>query len=361
MISGSRDIKLAIHAGDGWNDEWRAYCDANRIAYETVDCYSPDIIQRLGDFDALMWHFRHGSPEDILMARHVLNAAEAMGLAVFPNFKTCWHYDDKIAQKYLLESIDAPMTPTWVFYEQAKAIAWLKTAELPVVAKLRRGAGSYNVRLCRTRAEATRYVKRMFSSGFSPAPKVLADAANKLRVAASSGGLQGILRRLKKAPRFFRESRHARKYFSNEKGYVYFQKFIPGNKDDLRVTVVGNRAWAFRRRVRENDFRASGSGVIEYGKHFVPTEVIQASFEITRRLGAQSVAFDWVCDEQGKHTFVEISYCYQGEAVANSGGYWDTDMRWHECASRPEHAILDDFMTTIRGTSQANRAQPAAC
>lgn len=348
MTAKSRPVRLAIHQGDGWNEVWREYCDAEGIPYTAVDCHDSGIVSTLRQFDALMWHFQHGTPADILTARHVLSAAENMGLAVFPDYSTSWHYDDKIAQKYLLESVDAPMAPTWVFCDRARALDWLKTAEYPVVAKLRRGAGSYNVRLCRTYSHAARYVRGMFSGGMSPAPKFLADAPNKLRVAAANGGVRGIWRRLKKAPRFFREARHAQRHFPHEKGYAYFQKFISGNKDDLRVTIVGNRAWAFRRKVRDNDFRASGSGVIEYDRHSVPLDVLQSSFSVAGRLETQSVAFDWVCDERGRHMFVEISYCYQGEAVSNSGGYWDKHLRWHEGEFRPEHAVLDDLMADIK-------------
>ena len=39
------------------------------------------------------------------------------------------------------------------------------------------------------------------------------------------------------------------------RGYVYFQDFIPDNQFDTRVTVIGNRAFAFIRKVRPGDFR----------------------------------------------------------------------------------------------------------
>ena len=44
------------------------------------------------------------------------------------------------------------------------------------------------------------------------------------------------------------------------KDYVYFQKFLPNNKYDIRIVVIGDRAFGFIRYNRENDFRASGSG-----------------------------------------------------------------------------------------------------
>ena len=36
-------------------------------------------------------------------------------------------------------------------------------------------------------------------------------------------------------------------YWQIDKNYIYFQEFIPGNEFDTRVTVIGDRAFAFRR------------------------------------------------------------------------------------------------------------------
>ena len=52
---------------------------------------------------------------------------------------------------------------------------------------------------------------------------------------------------------------------SPEKGYAYFQYFIPNIGFDTRVVVVvGKRAAAEKRFVKENGFRASGSGKFSY-------------------------------------------------------------------------------------------------
>ena len=39
-----------------------------------------------------------------------------MGLKVFPDFNTSWHFDDKIAETYLLQSISAPIPQSYIFY-----------------------------------------------------------------------------------------------------------------------------------------------------------------------------------------------------------------------------------------------------
>ena len=40
------------------------------------------------------------------MAKKLLAALEDAGKLVFPNHNTGWHFDDKVAQKYIFESLD---------------------------------------------------------------------------------------------------------------------------------------------------------------------------------------------------------------------------------------------------------------
>ena len=75
-----------------------------------------------------------------------------------------------------------------------------------------------------------------------------------------------------------------------ERGYVYFQDFIPDNDHDIRVVVIGDKAFAIKRMVRENDFRASGSGSILYEKHHFDESIIKLSFDLAEKLKTQCVA-----------------------------------------------------------------------
>ena len=60
-----------------------------------------------------------------------------------------------------------------------------------------------------------------------------------------------------------------------EKCYFYVQDFIPNNNFDIRVIVVCDKAFAIKRYVRKNDFRASGSGYIDYSRHSIPENIIK--------------------------------------------------------------------------------------
>ena len=151
-------MRLAIHPrSGGFSDRWLDYCKEIGIAYGIVDGFGSDILSQLRGFDAFLWHFDHVESDDLLAAPMVLEAAESLGHVVFPDRPTRWHFDNKLAQKYLLESLNAPLARAEIFYTESSALDYLKTARLPLVAKLKAGSGSANVQLLRTEAQARKY------------------------------------------------------------------------------------------------------------------------------------------------------------------------------------------------------------
>lgn len=114
-------MKIAIHYSEkGFHPRWVNYCEKNNIPYKRVDCYANDLIHQLQDCHALLWHHSHMNPKDVLIAKEILFALQHTGFRVFPNFYTNWHYDDKAAQKYLLEALGAPLVPSYVFFNKKR-------------------------------------------------------------------------------------------------------------------------------------------------------------------------------------------------------------------------------------------------
>lgn len=339
-------VRLAIHHSDrGFARRWIAYCEEQHIPYRAVNCLDTDIIRQLASAEALLWHWHHQDPREQLTARQIILAAEAMGIAAFPSTATCWHFDDKVAQKYLLEAVGAPLVPTWIFYDPEEALRWIDAASYPKVFKLRRGAGSANVRLVRDAGEGRALARRAFGDGFWPVAGYRQDALKRYRAARQRGDLWGALGRL---PWTLAAIRMTNRALGREKGYLYFQEFIAGNEFDTRVTVIGNRAFAFTRNVRPGDFRASGSGQIVYDVRRIRPECVQVAFEVTRKVGSQSMAFDFVLGENARPLIVEVSYCYDSVAVHRCAGHWDDRLNWHEGPMWPEDAILIDLLEEVR-------------
>ena len=144
-----------------------------------------------------------------------------------------------------------------------------------------------------------------------------------------------------------------------EKGYAYFQDFIPGNDFDTRVTVIGDRAFAFTRNVRPGDFRASASGDIVYDAHGINQKCVEIAFGVTRKVGSQSMAFDFVLGENQQPLILEVSYAFGsgrnihiGQAVYSCPGYWDAKLIWHQGHVWPQDAILVDLLNDVYPSSQ---------
>ena len=300
------------------------------------------MIAQCKGLDALLWHWDGVDPVNFLAARQIVASLEASGLRVFPNVNTCWHYDDKVAQKYLLEAIGAPLIPTWVFFDLKEALRWIDMTTWPKVFKLRCGAGSRNVRLVRSRDEAAALCRQAFGRGFPAVAGYLADMQTRLRKTRNT---REFWERLARAPKTLRNILALRRQMHRERGYIYFQEFLPDNAYDTRITVIGDRAFGFMRTNRPNDFRASGSGTIIYERERIDPRCVEIAFEVAARIGSQSLAFDFLFNPQREPMIGEISYCFMSSAVHACEGQWNRQGVWHPGHVWPEDAILEDILS----------------
>ncbi len=332
-------MKIAIHPAEGtFSDRWITYCEQEQIPYKIVDCYKGNIIQQLEDCTALMWHFHHASARATLFAKQLLYSVAASGKKVFPDFNTVWHFDDKVGQKYLLEAIGAPLVPSFVFYTREEALAWITSTSFPKVFKLRSGSSSNNVLLVRSKEQAVSLVNKAFGKGFS---QYNAWPNFKERLRKFKHGKASLGNVSKGFIRLFYTTEFA-KVAGRENGYVYFQEFIANNDCDIRIIVVDEKAFAIKRMVRENDFRASGSGSILYDKALFDLETVKVALDVTRQLNAQCLAYDFVY-KNGNPLIVEISYGYDNKAYDACQGYWDKNFNWHEGQFVSQNWMVDQM------------------
>ncbi|MDH3373940.1 MAG: hypothetical protein OEM85_11240 [Gammaproteobacteria bacterium] len=333
---------LAIHdSRSGFHPHWVDYCRKNGIPYKVVDCYANNIVEQVKDCRALLWHHSHSDPRDILIARQILFALEHAGLTVFPDFRTAWHFDDKIGQKYLFEALDIPRLPTYVFVERTPALEWASTTDYPKVFKLRHGASSSRVQIVRNENQARRLIRRAFGRGlpvYSPWNNL------KERIYKWRQGQSDAIDVAKGIGRLFNPPRFS-KVLGRQTGYVLFQDFAPDNDSDLRITVIGDKAYGVRRWVRPGDFRASGSGRHLHGPEHVDIEAVAMAFRLAKKLGSSCLACDILYKPDGGLAVVEVSYGFRFRG--NSPGFWDSSLKWHACKFRVEtwmlHLVLSDL------------------
>jgi len=138
-----------------------------------------------------------------------------------------------------------------------------------------------------------------------------------------------------------------------ERGYAYFQDFLAGNGCDTRITIIGNRAFGFRRLVRPNDFRASGSGRIDYNSKAIDPRCLELAFAAAAKIGAPCLAFDIVFTAEQRPVLLEVCYRFVEQAIFQAPGFWDRELVFHPANIWPQDAILEDFLPNLKPCGSA--------
>jgi len=305
----------------------------NGIEHIRLDASEPDFWEKMKKLDLFIFRWGHYDTERQLAHTIMPVIEEEMGIKCLPNWKTCWHYDDKIKEYYLLKQHGFPMVESYIFWEKKATLGWLMEADFPMVFKLKVGAGSKNVILVRKRRQAVKFVNKMFGKGLIPR----AIDRNKIDIKREIRHLGGnLLRKIK--------GEDILENWQLQKNYVLFQKYLPDNKYDTRITVIGDRAFGFRRFNRKGDFRASGSGRINYDVEKVDKRCIEIAFSISKKMHFQTMAYDFLFNSDDEPQFCEISYTYLDTAICNCPGYWDSNLNWHDGHFWPQYCQLVDVL-----------------
>lgn len=322
-----QDTNDKIHSTN-WTRPWTEYCTKHSLSYELINPYSHTLLDEIAESQVLLWHFSGYNYTEMLIARSILYSAKAMGKRIFPDFNDAWHFDDKIAETYLLQSVDAPIPQSFMFYSLPSLKEFASSSKsFPYVAKLRNGSGSHNVKMIKNEKELLKYAQIMFSSGFSSSPNLLYKTSSNIK---STKSFKTLVNRAKRIPEFLRTLRNS-KMFPHEKGYVYLQEFVPNDGYDLKIVVVGDKLSFIGRNIREGEFRASGGGDLFYDKSFVTQNVIDSAFKTSDELGFKCMGYDYVVNKNtGEGIIIEISYGFSHEALLSAGGYFDRKGNWHE-------------------------------
>jgi glutathione synthase/RimK-type ligase-like ATP-grasp enzyme len=344
------NYKIGIHPDNfrhangeeqSFSGRWIELAAQSNIAVQIVDAYAPDALLKIRECDAFMWRFDY-VPPSLTFAKRLLPAIEqGLQIPVFPSWKSAWHFEDKIGQHYLLAAAGIPMPQTWVFWHLDDALEFCRQADYPLVMKLAHGFRSANVVRIRNRAEASRWARKMFRRGVRSIQSSASSFPRKM-VRKLHDGMSSLLGRS-------RENHLA----ELEGGYLLLQEFIDGNNFDTRVTIIGNRAFAFRRFNRPNDFRASGSGRGDWDPAQIDLAAVRLAFEVARQLDVESVAVD-VLRREGEQVIVEISYTFASWAVRDCPGHWvlrdnpaTGKIDWIPGQLAAEDAIFIDFTAEL--------------
>jgi hypothetical protein len=336
MLIGMHPDKLGEQS---YSAKWADTLSYRQIAHETIDLMQIVDLSTLRKYDGVMWRWGLGYPDRLAGPQWLEIAENVLRIPCYPSWAVTRAWDDKVKQCHLLRACGIDTPTNWVLWNRDMAMDWLESVSYPVVCKLATGAGSRNVVKINTRDEAFRVIDVMFGSGMKVS-RTLADVAAGVQ-------LMPFIREVKWRL-FPRQSDLARgSRYVPQKGYVYFQEFMANNEFDTRVTVIGDRAFAFRRFNRDDDFRASGSGKLDYDVDAVDLETVETAFAVSEKLGVECMAYDFVKDGDGRPVVLEMAWTFLDKAVYSCPGQWDRGLKWHAGNVWPQQLQVEQFVKRI--------------
>ena len=298
----------------GWHERFiqALKSETMNLNYKLVNMESPDWIKDIQDADAVLWkpHYM-GIKSASYFKEKVYFMQHIAGKRVFPNYESIWHFESKAAQHYLFRHHGIKTPETVVFMDENLADEILDRCSYPVVFKQSDGAAAKNVELINTRRSARARLQRQFAV---PLYENL-----KREHGSRRAGLSVCFRR------WFWSRTWQRLHAPFEtSALACLQQFMKKNPADLRVTVIGDRyAYAFWRKNRRHDFRASGSGIIDYEKP-VPPDIIRYCLALNKTLHFDSMCYDILFDADD-FVIAEMSYGYKDRPLYEAGGYYTLD------------------------------------
>lgn len=280
--------KRLFYQSSSWAYRFVKSLKQNGVGCELVEMDKSDWIDRLKAYDVLIWKPQFmGVRSSQILKEKIFFIQYYMKIRVYPNYETVWHFDSKIAQSYLFKYQKIRTPYTFVSFDYNESVHHARKLRYPVVLKESSGAGSSGVSLVRSCKTLIRYINSRFL-------------------------WENLL------------SRKLNNRLFDRFGQLYTQTFLRDNPADLRITVIGDRyAFGFWRKNRVNDFRASGSGRIDYTTE-LPKHIISYCARISRINRFDSMAYD-ILFRGNNFYIVEMSYGYNDRAVYNSAGYYILD------------------------------------
>lgn len=324
-------MKIGIHFDNHYNishaEKCENYFKQKKIDVKRLNLLAPNALEQVKDCDGVVWRWEH-NPDHKQSAQKILFAIEkCLNIPVFPDFNTAWHYDEKIYQYYVLQAFNAPLPNTWLFWDRNQALSWIDEVQLPIVFKLSSGAGSSNVLKIESKQKGISLINQLFLEGIFP---YTMNEYKPHLIPRNIRDFKSIFERSYEGIKYAITGKYPKFdsiFWKSEHNYAYFQEFLPDNAYDTRITIIGDSAFGFRRMNRENDFRASGSGNIDYSPEKIDLSMIDIAFSLSEQGKFQSMSYDFLY-RKGKPVVCEISYTFSEKAVYECPGHWDVEKNW---------------------------------
>lgn len=235
-------------------------------------------------------HFYKSFVEDIIYG------LDLAGAKLIPSYKYLRAHSNKVFMEILRDLIpDLEIKNLTARHYGAleEAMQDANNFNYPVVIKGAEGAMSKNVALANNKKELEKTIKKMAAT-----------------------------RNFKEEAREYIRSKKYKDYQMQSKYRREFiiQDFLPGLENDWKVLVFGDKFYIVERKVRKNDFRASGGGLNSFGSNVnIPRGIFETAMEINNKLKIPMVSLDFA--QYNKKLYVlEFQALYFG-----TSGQWKSD------------------------------------
>ena len=115
------------------HDIYKTILKYNRINFLELNVSQKDFWDKVKSIDLFLFRWAH-TDNDHQFVHTILPIIENyLLIKCFPNLDTCWHYDDKIKQYYLLKNLGYPIVESYIFWKKKTALEWADKAKYPVV------------------------------------------------------------------------------------------------------------------------------------------------------------------------------------------------------------------------------------
>jgi len=227
--------------------------------------------------------------EDIVLALSLL------GARVIPAFPFLRAHHNKAFLAMLCQLLKAhEATTLWVKAYGAMEEFDPSEIQFPAVFKLASGAGSTNVMLLKDANHARSVIQDFTRS--SPRTVVIKES---------------LKQKLRKG--YVPYSTHRKKFV--------IQQFLPNLNCDYKVLIFGDKYYVLRRGVRDNDFRASGSGRFSWPKE-LPDGILDWAKQLFDEFDVSHASFDIAVADSGFHLLEAQFVAFGPLTLERSSFFW---------------------------------------
>lgn len=258
--------RKGYYSNRDYTPRYERFLRNNLIDYELFDIRRSDWIEKAQQYDLIVWHTSSDIQYQRMAKDKIYFLEHNMGKRVFPSFDAVWGYENKINSHYIYMLNKLPEIPTFVTFDKDEALEYIEHTKFPIISKVTTGSASRGVEKLETKAEAKKFVAKVFSYA----------------------------------------GRRGHCPYENQKGYVYFQQFVDTAKFDLRIIVVGEKIFGYYRYPNKGDFRASGAG--NYEKKAIPAAAMDLAYKVKQLYNVPRLAIDLLQDSTtGEYYIIETS------------------------------------------------------